>query len=114
MLDEVNSDQNIYITGNRGVLNTRGLETYGSFFGGAGDPDEPYPDVYPDDGITLSGSVGRVIRGEITPIPLFMNVMEQEFREFTALGITTFGSRIGLYNQTAAIKALDKAGSVLP
>ena len=105
MLDEVNSEQNIYITGNRGVMNTRGMETYSSYFGG-----EEYPDMFLDDGITLSGSVGRVVRGETTPIPLFMNIIEQEFREWTAFGVTTFGSRIGLFNQTAAIKALDRDG----
>jgi predicted amidohydrolase YtcJ len=37
-------------------------------------------------------------------------MMEQEFREWTAYGITTFGSRIGMYNQTTAIKALDREG----
>jgi len=109
MLDEVNSVQNIYITGNRGVLNTRGMETYGAFFG-VGDEDEPYPDVFHDDGITLSGSVGRVIDEETTAIPLLMDVIEQEYREWTAYGITTYSSRTGLYNMQAAIMALDKAG----
>jgi predicted amidohydrolase YtcJ len=109
MLDQVNSVQNIYITGNRGVLNTRGMETYGSFFG-EGDPDEPYPDVFHDDGITLSGSVGRVIREETTSIPLLMAVIEQEYKEWTAYGITTYGSRTGMSNLLSSLLALDKAG----
>lgn len=110
MLDEVNSEQNIYITGNRGVLNTRAMEAYGAFFGGPGDPDEPYPDVFHDDGISLSGSVGRVIREETTSIPLLMSVIEQEYKEWTAFGITTYGSRTGMSNMMSSLLALDKAG----
>jgi predicted amidohydrolase YtcJ len=105
MLDEVNTDQNIVLLGNRGVVNTPAMNIYGSYFGG-----DEYPDMSPDDGIYLSGSVVRVLRGELTPIPIFKAMMEQEFLEWTAYGITTFGSRIGMYNQTAAIRALDAEG----
>jgi predicted amidohydrolase YtcJ len=105
MLDEVNMDQNIVLLGNRGVVNTPAMDIYGSYFGG-----DEYPDMSPEDGIYLSGSVVRVLRGELTPIPRFKAMMEQEFREWTAYGITTFGSRIGMYNQTTAIKALDREG----
>jgi predicted amidohydrolase YtcJ len=105
MLDEVNTQQNIVLLGNRGVVNTPAMQVYGSYFGG-----DEYPDMSPDDGIYLSGSVVRVLRGELTPIPRFKAMMEQEFREWTAYGITTFGSRIGMYNQTTAIMALDREG----
>ncbi|NNE37405.1 MAG: hypothetical protein HKN08_03795, partial [Gammaproteobacteria bacterium] len=105
MLDEVNTEQNIVLLGNRGVVNTPAMNIYGSYFGG-----DEYPDMSGEDGIYLSGSVVRVLRGELTPIPRFKAMMEQEFREWTAYGITTFGSRIGMYNQTTAIKALDKEG----
>ena len=102
MLDAVNPDQNIVLLGNRGVVNTPAMNIYGGYFGGA-----EYPDMSAEDGIYLSGSVVRVLRGELTPIPIFKAMMEQEFLEWTAYGITTFGSRIGMYNQTAAIRALD-------
>ncbi len=105
MLDEVNTEQNIVLLGNRGVVNTPAMDIYGSYFGG-----DEYPDMSPEDGIYLSGSVVRVLRGELTPIPRFKAMMEQEFLEWTAYGITTFGSRIGMYNQTAAIRALDAEG----
>ncbi len=105
MLDEVNTEQNIVLLGNRGVVNTPAMNIYGSYFGG-----DEYPDMSGEDGIYLSGSVVRVLRGELTPIPKFKAMMEQEFREWTAYGITTFGSRIGMYNQTTAIKALDREG----
>ncbi|MGY8814773.1 MAG: amidohydrolase family protein, partial [Gammaproteobacteria bacterium] len=105
MLDKANTEQNILLLGNRGVMNTPAMDIYGEFFGG-----DEYPDMSPDDGIYLSGSVVRVLRGELTPIPKFKAMMEQEFLEWTAYGITTFGSRIGMYNQTAAIRALDAEG----
>ena len=111
MLDKANSVQNIYITGNRGVLNTRGMESYGAFFGGVDqNDDEPYPDVYHDDGITLSGSVGRVIDEETTEIPLLKAVIEQELLEWAAYGITTYSSRSGMANMVSAILLLDKEG----
>jgi predicted amidohydrolase YtcJ len=105
MLDKANTEQNILLLGNRGVMNSPAMKIYGDFFGG-----DEYPDMSPDDGIYLSGSVVRVLRGELTPIPKFKAMMEQEFLEWTAYGITTFGSRIGMYNQTAAIRALDAEG----
>lgn len=105
MLDEVNTEQNIVLLGNRGVVNTPAMDIYGSYFGG-----DEYPDMSSEDGIYLSGSVVRVLRGELTPIPRFKAMMEQEFREWTAYGITTFGSRIGMYNQTTAIMDLDREG----
>jgi predicted amidohydrolase YtcJ len=105
MLDQANTEQNILLLGNRGVMNTSAMDIYGEFFGG-----DEYPDMSSDDGIYLSGSVVRVLRGELTPIPKFKAMMEQEFLEWTAYGITTFGSRIGMYNQTAAIRALDAEG----
>ena len=105
MLDEANTEQNIVVLGNRGVVNTPAMDIYGSYFGG-----DEYPDMSSEDGIYLSGSVVRVLRGELTPIPRFKAMMEQEFLEWTAYGITTFGSRIGMYNQTAAIRALDAEG----
>jgi predicted amidohydrolase YtcJ len=111
MLDKVNSVQKIYITGNRGVLNTLGMQSYGEFFGGVDEKDdEPYPDVFHDDGITLSGSVGRVIEEETTDPSLLMAVIEQEYLEWAAYGVTTYSSRTGMSNMMASIMALDKAG----
>lgn len=105
ILDKANTDQNIVVLGNRGVVNTPAMEVYHSYFG-----NEEYPDMDDKDGIYLSGSVVRVLQGELTPIPLFMDVMQQEFLEWTAYGITTFSSRIGMYNQTAAILQMDRQG----
>jgi len=105
ILDKANTDQNIVVLGNRGVVNTPAMEVYHSYFG-----NEEYPDMDDKDGIYLSGSVVRVLQGELTPIPLFMDVMQQEFLEWTAYGITTFSSRIGMYNQTSAILQMDRQG----
>lgn len=103
MLDEVNAVQNIMVPGNRGVVNTPAMEAYESYFGGE------HPDMY-DDGVFLSTTVPSAIRGELRPLPYYMDIIEQELREYTAYGITTIASRIELYNVTAAFKALDKAG----
>ena len=52
MLDKANATQRIAITGNRGVMNTLAMETYGSLFTG----DYP-PEIDPENGIVVSATV---------------------------------------------------------
>jgi predicted amidohydrolase YtcJ len=105
MLDEVNTVHNIVIPGNRGVVNTPAMEVYRSYFGGE------HPDMY-DDGVFVSTTTPTLLAQELRPMPYYMDIIEQEFLEWAAYGTTTISSRIELYNITATLKALDKAGRI--
>ena len=105
MLDKVNSVHHIIIPGNRGVMNTAAFEVYRKYFAGE------HPDMY-EDGVFVSGTVPSVLEDELRPMPYYMDVIEQEFKEWTAYGTTTVSTRIELYNITATLKALDKAGRI--
>lgn len=104
MLDKANSVQRIAITGNRGVMNTRAMETYGTYFGG----DYP-PEIDPKTGIVISATVYRhLFAEELYDLPTQIAMIGQEIHEWTAYGTTTFSSSIESTNQLTAILALDK------
>lgn len=105
MLDEVNTDHYIVIPGNRGVVNTPAMDVYRNYFGGE------HPDMY-EDGVFVSTTVPSLLSQELRPMPYYMDIVEQEFHEWAAYGTTTIASRIELYNITATLKALDKAGRI--
>ncbi len=103
MLDKVNSVQKIAITGNRGVMNTLAMETYGTYFGG----DYP-PEIDPKTGIVVSATVYRqLFAEELYDIPAQIAMIGQEIREWTAYGVTTFSSSIESNKQLTSILALD-------
>ena len=103
MLDEANSTQRIAILGNRGVMNTLAMETYGSYFDG----DYP-PEIDPETGIVISATVYRhLFAEELYDLNATMAMIEQEIREWTAYGTTTFSSSIESFKQMTAVLALD-------
>lgn len=106
MLDKANAEQRIVLVGNRGVLNTPAMETYGSFFNG-----KDYPDMYPKDGIVLSATVDRLIFAEeLYDLKTQIAMIGQEIKEWTAYGLTTWSSVVDSFSQLAAVMALDDQG----
>ena len=106
MLDEANATQRIVITGNRGVFNTLGMETYGSYFAG----NYP-PEVYPENGIVVSATVDRLLFAEeLYDLKTTIAMLGQELREWTAYGTTTWSSSIESTKQLTAVLALDAQG----
>ncbi|NNE37517.1 MAG: amidohydrolase family protein, partial [Gammaproteobacteria bacterium] len=103
MLDEANTIQRIAILGNRGVMNTLAMESYGTYFNG----DYP-PEIDPETGIVISATVYRhLFAEELYDLPATMAMIEQEIREWTAYGTTTFSSSIESFKQMTAVLALD-------
>ena len=108
MLDEANSIQRVAITGNRGVMNTLAMETYGSYFAG----DYP-PEIDPETGIVISATVYRhLFAEELYDLQTQIAMIGQEIREWTAYGTTTFSSSIEATNQLTAVFALDAQGKL--
>jgi len=108
MLDEVNTTQRIAITGNRGVMNTPAMETYGSYYNG-----EYPPEIDPETGIVVSATVYRhLFAEELYDLPTTMATIDQEVREWTAYGTTTWSSSIESTKQLTAILALDAEGKL--
>jgi predicted amidohydrolase YtcJ len=108
MLDKANSTQRIAITGNRGVMNTLAMETYGTYFNG----NYP-PEIDPETGILISATVYRhLFAEELYDLPTTIAMIGQEIREWTAYGITTFSSSIESTNQMTAVLALDAQGKL--
>jgi predicted amidohydrolase YtcJ len=102
MLDEYNDKQKIVIEGNRGVLNTRGMEAYGAYFGG------DYPEVIAEYGIVVSATVDRLIFAEeLYDMRTQIAMIGQEIKEWTAYGTTAWSSSVESYKQLAAVLALD-------
>ncbi len=108
MLDEANSIQRIAITGNRGVMNTLAMETYGNYYAG----NYP-PEIDPETGIVISATVYRhLFAEELYDLPATMAMIGQEIREWTAYGVTTFSSSIESFKQMTAVLALDAQGKL--
>lgn len=106
MLDKANAKQRIVITGNRGVMNTPAVKTYGSFFDG----NYP-PEINPENGIVISATVHRMLFAEeLYSMKEQIAMIGQEDREWTAYGITTWSSSIDSFKQLAAVLALDQEG----
>jgi predicted amidohydrolase YtcJ len=102
MLDQRNSLQKIVIEGNRGVMNTRGMEAYGVYFGG------DYPEMIPEDGIVLSATVDRLLFAEeLYDMKTQIAMIGQEIKEWAAYGTTAWSSSVESYKQLAAVLALD-------
>lgn len=102
MLDKVNTEQKIIIEGNRGVMNTRAMEAYGSYFGG------DYPEMEPEEGIVLSATVDRLLFAEeLYDMKTQIAMVGQEIREWAAYGTTAWSSSVESYKQLAAVLALD-------
>jgi len=106
MLDNANSEQRIIIVGNRGVFNTPGMETYGTYFAG----DFP-PEVNTKNGIVLSATVDRLLFAEeLYDMKTQIAMIGQEIKEWTAYGTTAWSSSVESYKQLAAVLALDDQG----
>lgn len=106
MLDKANSSQRIVIVGNRGVMNTPAMETYGTFFDG----DYP-PEVNTKNGIVISATVDRMLFAEeLYDMKTQIAMIGQEAKEWTAYGTTTWSSSVESYKQLAAVLALDDQG----
>jgi predicted amidohydrolase YtcJ len=102
MLDEKNSVQKIVIEGNRGVMNTRAMDTYGKYFGG------DHPEMDPDTGIVLSATVDRLLFAEeLYDMKTQIAMIGQEIKEWAAYGTTAWSSSVESYKQLAAVLALD-------
>ena len=103
MLDEANDIQRIAILGNRGVMNTLAMETYGKLFAG-----EYPPEIDPSNGIVISATVYRhLFAEELYDLKASIAMIGQEIREWTAYGTTTFSSSIESPKQLTAVLALD-------
>ncbi|MGK0298382.1 MAG: putative amidohydrolase YtcJ [Gammaproteobacteria bacterium] len=103
MLDEANDIQRIAILGNRGVMNTLAMETYGKLFAG-----EYPPEIDPTNGIVISATVYRhLFAEELYDLKASIAMIGQEIREWTAYGTTTFSSSIESPKQLTAVLALD-------
>ncbi len=102
MLDARNAVQRIVIEGNRGVMNTRAMETYGKYFGGE------YPEMDPETGIVLSATVDRLLFAEeLYDMQTQIAMIGQEIKEWAAYGTTAWSSSVESYKQLAAVLALD-------
>ncbi len=105
MLDARNTEQKIVIEGNRGVMNTRAMETYGQYFGGE------YPEMDPETGIVLSATVDRLLFAEeLYDMRTQIAMIGQEIKEWAAYGTTAWSSSVESYKQLAAVLALDAQG----
>ena len=103
MLDQANTSQRIAILGNRGVMNTLAMESYGRYFNG-----EYPPEIDPETGIVISATVYRhLFAEELYDLNATMAMIEQEIREWTAYGTTSFSSSIESFKQMTAVLALD-------
>jgi predicted amidohydrolase YtcJ len=105
MLDERNSAQKVVIVGNRGVMNTRAMESYGKYFDGE------YPEMDPDTGIVFSATVNRLLFAEeLYDMKTQIAMIGQEIKEWAAYGTTAWSSSVESYKQLAAVLALDAQG----
>lgn len=108
MLDKANSVQRIAVTGNRGVMNTLAMETYGSYFAG----DYP-PEINPENGIVVSATVYRhLFAEELYDQQASIAMIGQEIEEWAAYGTTTWSSSVEAVKQFTAALALDAQGKL--